>query len=995
MGHGISRRKKETNLYLPNCELTFSSSQLTFLNYHLSDQLTNISADLRCDPHHDSSIALVERLMQRLLCGVGTLDPRFSSKFLINLDPTRPSSRNLNYLVRLDNLSTPLLYPQDSEQLTCSVLQAEGGPQGFAKIRPSGSQLQDWAEFINNNGFLRRDKVQERFVELLATAASRSSLPEPPDRIDESRLCGAAGKVVDPEVAFYLASSPPQNQFYFGTAECHRHSFPDPREFRLAIVEGTPCVRLRVGLLPPHCYSTSEEDVQVTLTLGIGFTGWPQNCDFPSRVPLYHVDALLYHQAATLGFYLVPAPPHPTTRCDDRAATWQFRFPAAECALLTHYAAHSTPARVLAVLRSLLCDLRRTTNGGQVISDYMLKTLLWFRLEEDNGSLIGILQDWDHDKLSFHVLVILDQLINGLRTQRHRSYWFPWFNVMLSAPGGGTMHYTEEDYSHDAELLVSLLHRLHEHSHQPLLPSLHTLEPWQLLDSRLIGKWQDVLIALAPPSATRSRRLGFVSGHNSAAASQYSTRQLEYVRLILRGMLTVRALTLYQGQLFPSLFNNNNNNTISDTVESSEDLIYLLSSILDQAKILHSSKKSDFKAKRSVKSYSRVPKRDSGKHLDSYETAVSKLTDEVRKSTSSDLSVDSVLVKELLKWLYHGMDTDRRHLSPILRPFLNRLFTVSHESCWHIEEWKRRQENQELFALGRFSKLVVEDGLSPRDGIADAIRKGWLWAERVIDSAANHSEGVELVFTPSPGRVLRYRVRLHQQSSSFSTRSLGRNISFSKSDRKLNFSTLPRHTNGIKELLKSKQDSTDTFDSVHCQLRSSNPIANAVDSQRRYGTHRGIGSIVEALITLNKFSVLQEVSNLLPEDERAQVLDDIQRVSKVRRRGKGRGRRGGGQPTQRYTPLQPPTTCSSENSEWLAELPSTSKSLLGTCREARQRQGHTLIYNSTFFEPSSPPNPLGQPLLRLTPDNRLTLETSHVHHNKIKRAHNKEMVTKL
>lgn len=32
--------------------------------------------------------------------------------------------------------------------------------------------------------------------------------------------------------------------------------------------------------------------------------------------------------------------------------------------------------------------------------------------------------------------------------------------------------------------------------------------------------------------------------------------------------------------------------------------------------------------------------------------------------------------------------------------------------------------------------------------------------------------------------------------------------------------------------------------------------------------------------------MLQEVSNLLPEDERGQVLDDIQRVSKERRRSR-------------------------------------------------------------------------------------------------------------
>lgn len=165
--------------------------------------------------------------------------------------------------------------------------------------------------------------------------------------------------------------------------------------------------------------------------------------------------------------------------------------------------------------------------------------------------------------------------------------------------------------------------------------------------------------------------------------------------------------------------------------ETSEDLIYLLSSILDQAKALHSKKVHDSRSKRGIKSYSSgIPKRNSirsAKKTDSYEAAVFALMEEVRKETSSlnsDLSVDSVLVKEVLKWLYLGMDSNHQHLSCILKPYLNRLFAVSHESCWHIEEWKRRQDNQELFALGKFARLVVEEELSPRDGIADAIRKG-------------------------------------------------------------------------------------------------------------------------------------------------------------------------------------------------------------------------------------------------------------------------------
>lgn len=82
------------------------------------------------------------------------------------------------------------------------------------------------------------------------------------------------------------------------------------------------------------------------------------------------------------------------------------------------------PGRTLTVLRALLHDLRSTTNGGHVLSDYMVKTLLWFKLEEAPA-----LTQWTHDKLAIQVLTIADRLVTALRTQRHPSYFFPWFNV--------------------------------------------------------------------------------------------------------------------------------------------------------------------------------------------------------------------------------------------------------------------------------------------------------------------------------------------------------------------------------------------------------------------------------------------------------------------------------------------------------------------------------------------------------------------------------------
>ena len=63
------------------------------------------------------------------------------------------------YLVRLDSLSSPPVYQECGTKPTCRVVEGQGGdgvPQGFAKIRVQGEGAEDWAEFINAAGFLRR-----------------------------------------------------------------------------------------------------------------------------------------------------------------------------------------------------------------------------------------------------------------------------------------------------------------------------------------------------------------------------------------------------------------------------------------------------------------------------------------------------------------------------------------------------------------------------------------------------------------------------------------------------------------------------------------------------------------------------------------------------------------------------------------------------------------------------------------------------------------------
>lgn len=65
---------------------------------------------------------------------------------------------SFKYLVRLDALSTPALYP---EQFEPPVKLMEGSgmdtlPQGYVRVRVHGEYLEQWSEFINPSGLLRR-----------------------------------------------------------------------------------------------------------------------------------------------------------------------------------------------------------------------------------------------------------------------------------------------------------------------------------------------------------------------------------------------------------------------------------------------------------------------------------------------------------------------------------------------------------------------------------------------------------------------------------------------------------------------------------------------------------------------------------------------------------------------------------------------------------------------------------------------------------------------
>jgi hypothetical protein len=143
----------------------------------------------------------------------------------------------------------------------------------------------------------------------------------------------------------------------------------------------------------------------------------------------------------------------------------------------------------------------------KVVSRYTIRTLLWFQLEQAMSSPTVLLLSWTSDTLATHVLLLLDLLITALKTQRLRSYFFPWCNVMLHSVSGG-QHHLEEDYLSDGEILEGFLNCLYEDSTAVVLPPDDDVDTKRCLISErlelaIIRKWGSVLSNLAPPATTR------------------------------------------------------------------------------------------------------------------------------------------------------------------------------------------------------------------------------------------------------------------------------------------------------------------------------------------------------------------------------------------------------------------------------------------------------------------------------------------------------------
>ncbi|KAJ2937993.1 hypothetical protein O0L34_g14447 [Tuta absoluta] len=257
MGSGASGLSYEVpggDLRLPASGLRFSLNQLRTLNNYV-DTLYEEDQKGRMSTETESA---VESLVQRIVDGAGQRDPRFRCCHLIALHRGKKMrSRSLEYLVTLDSL--PMLNAGEDCRL-------QDGPVGYGRIRLAGKEADKWEEFLTPSGYLCRDKVIEKWVQLIARCASARGGG------GARVLCARAAQRATPYHYCYLerATSPQVNQ-----------------ERRLAIVEGAAWVMVRVG--------AGEAEAKLMLAARVqGVSA----AAYSTRVPLTHRLAALHYCSA-------------------------------------------------------------------------------------------------------------------------------------------------------------------------------------------------------------------------------------------------------------------------------------------------------------------------------------------------------------------------------------------------------------------------------------------------------------------------------------------------------------------------------------------------------------------------------------------------------------------------------------------------------------------------------------------------------------------------
>ncbi|VVC91382.1 unnamed protein product [Leptidea sinapis] len=418
------------------------------------------------------------------------------------------------------------------------------------------------------------------------------------------------------------------------------------------------------------------------------------------------------------GYYAVVVGPPSSMVCAERSSTWQLWHPSLEAALDTHCSEQSSVARIAGALNMLITKMRegcyelhRSTSSHQgslqLVSRYAASCALRRRLYT-GSSRADVFFEWplflpefDNDETRDHKT--LDHEITDLCD----SPVYIGF-VSVEVPQG------------DEGI--------------PLSPS-------ESLESALFTRWERLSHEV-----------------KCTGANSYTKRQINYLSRVATELVKCKRSIVYESH---STFRANLIQATSVNLQSMEDLIHIMAIILDQARDIYLNNIRN-RSKEFDRDLTIYRSKKWSKLRDYYDASSACLIDAVRRDRDV-IWGEPNLMANVLHWLYKGARDDKRYLGPVLKPYLDELFTSSMENCWFLDDFDSNQCDTEFLGLQEYCAGVHEGTVEPCTGLLDAA-KTFGWAKALVDFVDRHKfVDFRLVFPTGDGLAVSYPLRLRSQ----------------------------------------------------------------------------------------------------------------------------------------------------------------------------------------------------------------------------------------
>lgn len=373
----------------------------------------------------------------------------------------------------------------------------------------------------------------------------------------------------------------------------------------------------------------------------------------------------------------------------------------------------------------------------------------------------------------------------------------------------------------------------------------------------LLIKWAELIEGMLPHLKPKNNGFCLMKSRKMENYEQlhYSRYQLEYISLVLWSILNVRKKILKSETTLAF------KSDIYENEARVEDVIYLTIILMDQARYHY------MKNMKQDKKQSKFERQ--------YVLHTSKFIDLIREDPnikSLNLEEDIVVVGTIVNMLHRAVDFEEKYIGRVLQPYLKDLYEISFVISWHLEDIKRRLNDDELKSLGCFCKLVNSGEITPEQGLEDALEKNWTWAKDMMELIEKRE--VRIFLIPDREKVNQYVVYPNEKSSGDTKR---RNLPKRKD------TLLGRN---YFNTLRSKDLEEPNDDNIPQQelLKIKSPLTSIISRIHRRGIHRGCGDTFMSLIHMRKMGVYQEITSTLSEEEKINLNETIDEILETRNR---------------------------------------------------------------------------------------------------------------